>query len=75
MPTGVSVTALWAKGDPREAGVREVLTHEVRQQDQQRGRDGNGAQGRAFPVTVLGGLLEVEGRSGEGATGQGSGRR
>ena len=37
MPTGVSVTALWAKGDPREAGVREVLTHKVRQQDDQRG--------------------------------------
>lgn len=37
MPTGVSVTALWAKGDPGEAGVREVLTHKVRKQDDQRG--------------------------------------
>lgn len=36
-PTGVSVTALWANGEPREAGVREVLTHKVRQQDDQRG--------------------------------------
>lgn len=73
-PAGVSVTALWAKGEPREAGVREALTHKVRQQDDQRGRDDDGAQGRALPVAVLGGLLEVEGRSGEGAAGQGPGR-
>ena len=52
-----------------------VLTHKVRQQDDQRGRDGDGTQGRALPVTVLGGLLEVEGRAGEGGAGQGPGRR
>lgn len=75
MPTGVLVTALWAKGELREARVREVLTHKVCQQDDQRNRDDDGAQGRALPVTVLGGLLEVEGRPGEGAAGQGPRRR
>ena len=33
LPTGVLATALWANGESREAGVREVLTHKVRQQD------------------------------------------
>lgn len=60
---------------PQGRWGRGVLTHKVRQQDDQCGRDGNGAQGRALPVTVLGGLLEVEGRAGEGGAGQGPGRR
>lgn len=62
------------EGGRREAGPREVLTHEVRQQDDQRGGEHKGAQGRTLPVTVLGGLLEAEGRPGEGAAGQGPGR-
>lgn len=64
----------WGKGGLREARAREVLTHKVCQQDDQGGGDDDGAQCCALPVTVLGGLLEVEGGPGKGAAGQGPGR-
>lgn len=67
--------SLGRRGPQGRWGGAGVLTHKVRQQDDQRGRDGNGAQGRALPVTVLGRLLEVEGRAGEGGARQGPGRR
>lgn len=73
---GALVATLWDKGASRGAGRgggENVLTHKVCKQDDQGSGEDEGAQGGTLPVAILGGLLEVKGRSGEGAAGQGPG--
>lgn len=46
-----------------------VFTDEVGQQDGQQGGASNGCNSGTFPATILGGLLQFEGASGEGVSG------